>query len=145
MMLNCKRARRVMFSCTSLGVAALLSGCLATHDWVEDTVGAQVQTLTKRISQLETNLNEVNAQVSRLGPQIAETRTAVNAVDNRVTRVLANRLKRELVSQTHLQYATGKYALTPADVNALNTVLKTLQDNSTYTADLVGFTDDVGT
>jgi hypothetical protein len=45
-----------VFSYASLGAAALLSGCFATHDWVEETVGAQVQTLTKRVSQLETNL-----------------------------------------------------------------------------------------
>ena len=46
-MLNCNRARRVVFSCTSLGAAVLLSGCFATQDWVNETVGAQVQTLTK--------------------------------------------------------------------------------------------------
>jgi outer membrane murein-binding lipoprotein Lpp len=57
------RARRVVFSCAALGAAALLSGCFATHDWVEETVGAQVQTLTKRVSQLETGLGQVHAQV----------------------------------------------------------------------------------
>jgi len=133
-----------VFSCTSLGVAALLSGCFATHDWVEETVGAQVQTLTKRVSQLETNLGQVNAQVGKLGPQVAETRTAVDAVDNRLTRVLANRLKREMVSQVHLQFAGGKYELIQAHYDALNAVLKTLQDNPTYTVDVVGYTDGEG-
>jgi outer membrane protein OmpA-like peptidoglycan-associated protein len=86
----------------------------------------------------------VNAQVGQLGPQIAEPRTAVNAVDNRLTRVLANRLKREVVSQVHLQFAGGKYELTQAHYDALNAVLKTLQDNPTYTADVVGYTDGEG-
>ena len=36
-------------------------------------------------------------------PQIAESRTAVNAADSRITRVLANRFKREMVSQVHLR------------------------------------------
>jgi len=145
MMLNYTRARRIVYTCTSLGVAALLSGCFATQDWVNETVGAQVQTLTKRVSQLETNLGQVQAQVGQLGPQVAETRTAVNAVDNRVTRALASRNKRELVSQVPLLFATGKYELTQAHYETLNGVLKTLQDNPTYTADLVGFTDDIGT
>jgi hypothetical protein len=63
---------------------------------------------------LETNVGEVNAQVGKLGPQITETPTAVNAADNRVTRLLASRFKRELVSQEHLLFATGKYELLPA-------------------------------
>jgi len=145
MMLNYTRARRVVFTCASLGAAALLSGCFATQDWVNETVGAQVQTLTKRVSQLETNLGQVQAQVGQLGPQVAETRTAVNAVDNRITRALTNRNKQKLMSQVPLLFATGKYELTQAHYETLNGVLKTLQDNPTYTADLVGFTDDIGT
>jgi outer membrane protein OmpA-like peptidoglycan-associated protein len=144
MMLNYTRARRIVFTCTSLGAAALLSGCLATHDWVEETVGAQVQTLTKRVSQLETNLGQVSAQVAQLGPQVAETRTAVNAENTRVTRALASRNKREMVSQVHLQFAGGKYELGQAQHDALNGVLKSLQDNPTYTADVVGYTDGEG-
>ena len=143
-MLHYNRARRIVFTCTSLGAAALLSGCFATHDWVEETVGAQVQTLTKRVTQLESGLGQVNAQVGQLGSQVAETRTAVSAVDNRMTRVLANRLNREEVSQVHLQFAGGKYELTKAHYDALNGVLKTLQDNPTYTADVVGYTDGEG-
>jgi outer membrane protein OmpA-like peptidoglycan-associated protein len=142
--LKYNRARRVVFSCTALGAAALFSGCFATHDWVEETVGAQVQALTKRVSQLETGLGQVNAQVGQLGPQVAETRTAVNTMDNRLARAQSNRLKREEVSQVHLQFAGGKYEHTKAHYDALNGVLKTLQDNPTYTADVVGYTDGEG-
>jgi outer membrane protein OmpA-like peptidoglycan-associated protein len=143
-MLKYNRARRVVFSCTALGAAVLLSGCFATHDWVEETVGAQVQALTKRVSQLETGLGQVNAQVGQLGSQVTETRTAVNTMDNRFARAQSNRLKREEVSQVHLQFAGGKYGLTKAHYDALNGVLKTLQDNPTYTADVVGYTDGEG-
>src|SRR5262249_13152544 len=144
-MVNYTRTRRVVFSCAALGAAVLLSGCVATQDWVNETVGAQVQTLTTRVSRLETNVNEVNAQVGQLGPQLAASRAAVGAVDSRVTHSLATRLQPEMVSQLPLLFTTGKYELTQAHMNALNTLLKTLQDNPTYTADLVGFTDDVGT
>ena len=43
-----------------------------------------------------------------------------------------------------LQFAGGKSELTPAHHNTLNAVLKTLQDNPIYTADVVGYTDGEG-
>jgi hypothetical protein len=43
-----------------------------------------------------------------------------------------------------VQFASGKYALTQAHHDALNGVLQMLQDNPTYTADVVGYTDPVG-
>jgi outer membrane protein OmpA-like peptidoglycan-associated protein len=149
-MVKHKRVRRIMFRCATFGAAVVLAGC-ATKDWVNETVGVQEQALAKRVAQLEATLGQTNGQVGQLGTQLADTRTVAEAantkagaVDSRVTRALANRFQREVVSKMDLQFASGKSALLPAHHNALNSVLKRLQDHPTYTADVVGYTDGEG-
>jgi len=66
------------------------------------------------------------------------------AVDARVTKALANRLARTKVQEFRVTFETGRAELSSADEQTLQAAVKLLTDNATYTADVVGHTDDVG-
>ena len=145
-------------------VAPLLAsyGC-ATQNWVIDTVREMDKDIIARIARneaaaaaekvrVDTQLAEIRAigvdarnraDAAQRAADVAD-RKAV-AVDNRLTQVLANRLKRADVQQVDVQFDTGKSDLSPADRGALADVLKVLAANPTYTADVVGYTESVGT
>jgi outer membrane protein OmpA-like peptidoglycan-associated protein len=156
-----------------LGALALGSaGCVATQDWVNKQISqasAQLETkivqvengvaqgktaheqLSGRVTQLDGRVTNVDARVSQVATQVVETRTVANegvqkagAVDQRLTRTLDNRYRRELLSTVTLLFAPGKSALLPVHEDALGGVLKTLLENPTYTADIVGYTDAMG-
>jgi len=62
-----------------------------------------------------------------------------------VTQALSNRLKRTQVQQLDVTFETGKSEVSQSDRAALQGLLKVLADNPTYTIDVVGYTDSVGT
>ena len=67
-----------------------------------------------------------------------------NDVDGRVARSLANRYKRTLVVEFNVPFESGKTAVSDEARGTLQGAASTLMENPTYTADLVGYTDDVG-
>jgi len=155
-----------------LALALGLAGCVATQDWVNKQIAdsnARLETkivqvengvvqgksahdqLSGRVTQIDGRVTNVDGRVSQVTTQVAEVRTVANegvqkagAVDERLTRTLANRYRRELLSTVTLLFAPGKSALLPVHEDALGGVLKTLLENPTYTADIVGFTDSMG-
>ena len=67
------------------------------------------------------------------------------AVDARVTKSLANRLMRTQVQEFKVTFETGRAELSSAAEETLVSAAKLLAGNDTYTVDVVGHTDDVGT
>ena len=154
----------------TLVVPLLASYGCATQNWVVDTVREMDKDLVARVARIET---AAAAEKVRVDGQLAEIRGIATdarnradaaqraadaaqraadiadqkavAVDGRLTRVLANRLKRADVQQVEVSFDTGKSDLSPAARGALEGILKVLADNPTYTADVVGYTDTVGT
>ena len=153
-----------------LGAVALGSaGCLATQNWTNDEIRQMIAPIQTKVAQLEVNaaqektrvdgrltqidgrVTQVDGHVSQVATQVTQARAVADgavqkagAVDDRLTQALANRYKRELVSTVSLLFDPGKSALLPLHEAALLGVLKALADNPTYTADIVGFTDPVG-
>jgi outer membrane protein OmpA-like peptidoglycan-associated protein len=122
------------------------------------TMEAGLAVEKKRVDTLNTQVNELNAQLSavratateatRIGTdarQRADAATAkVDAVDVRVASALADRFKRMPVKEFRVTFETGRAELSgPAQSSILDAV-KVLADNPTYSADVVGYTDDVG-
>lgn len=148
-------------------------GC-ATQTWVIDTVREMDKDLVARVERIEAAAAAEKARVDaamaaekvRVDGQLTEIRGIATdarsradaaaqaaqvadqkavAVDGRVTQALANRLKRTQVQQAVMTFDTGKSDLSQADRATLQGILKVLTDNPTYTADVVGYTDTVGT
>ena len=134
-----KMSRAVLIACAAIGVA----GC-ATQDWVKQYVREQNRPIEERVAQ-------VDARVTQVGQQTAEARkvadSGVNkasAVDGRVSQALANRYKRTELESVPVRFGTGKFTLSSEQKASLDNVLKALEENPTYTADVVGHTDAVG-
>jgi len=168
MTLNARLGSTLVLGALALGSA----GCVATHDWVNQQIAAANGPLQTKIAQLENGIVQgktahdqlngrvtqvdgrvttVDGRVNQVAAQVVEARTVANdgvqkagAVDERLTRTLANRYRRELFSTVTLLFAPGKSALLPVHEDALGGVLKTLLENPTYTADIVGYTDAMG-
>ena len=106
-------------------------GIVATEDWVKNYVRTQTTPIETKVG-----------QVSLVADDGVKRATAADA---RVTQALANRYKRTTVETVQLRYRSGQFALLPEHKTTLARVLKSLADNPTFTADIVGYTDAAGT
>ena len=104
-----------------------------------------------RVDQLTTQLAAVSAtatEATRIGTDARQRADAAaakgEAVDGRVTRALANRLARTQVQEFKVTFEEGRAELSGAAQQTLQGAVKLLADNATYTADVIGHTDDVG-
>ena len=114
--------------------------------------------LTGRVDEQGKQLAEQGRQLTEQGRQLAQTTATAaraleagtvagqkaNEVDGRVTRSLANRFKRTPVAEFNVAFDSGKSVIPDEAQRTLQGVAKVLLENPTYTADLVGYTDDVG-
>jgi outer membrane protein OmpA-like peptidoglycan-associated protein len=130
-------------------------GC-ATQTWVIETIREMDKELVARFEKDEA---AAAAETVRVNGQLAEIRgigvdargradraqSTADGVNSRVTQVLANRLKRAPVVQLDITFETGKADINQLDRAALQALLPTIKDNPTYTVDIVGYTDTVGT
>ena len=122
----------------------------------QDQAGlAQVNT---RVTQLDGRVNQVDARVTQVDGRVTQVATdvtavhkmadesasAVSAVNARVTSALANRFNRQVVEIVSLRFGPGQFKLLPFHHEALQRVVKTLGDHHTYSADVMGFTDGIG-
>ncbi len=114
--------------------------------------------LTGRVDEQTKQSTEQNRQLTEQAKQLTQTTGTVdralqtgnaagqkaNDVDGRVARSLANRYKRTLVVEFNVPFESGKTAVSDEARRTLQGAASTLMENPTYTADLVGYTDDVG-
>ncbi len=114
-------------------------------------VDARLTQIDGRVTQVDGRVTQVDGRVSQVATQVTEARKVADegvqkagAVDGRLTRVLANRLKRTPVLQVAMFFKPGNSDLSAEAQTALQGVVKLMADNPTYTADVVGFTDRVG-
>jgi len=130
-------------------------GC-ASQTWVVETIREMDKEMVARF---EKNEAAAAAETVRVNGQLAEIRaigvdargradraqSTADGVNTRVTQGLANRLKRAQVQQLDVTFETGKADISQADRAALQGLLPTIKDNPTYTVDVIGYTDTVGT
>ena len=143
------------------GVALGLTGCaadggspfgvIATEEWVRHYVREQNAPIQAKLSQVDGRVTQVDGRVTQVDGQTAEARKVADdgvrratAADTRLTQALANRYKRTLVEAVSLRYAPNQVMLTSDHTSILARVLKVLEDNPTYTVEIVGYTDASG-
>jgi outer membrane protein OmpA-like peptidoglycan-associated protein len=143
------------------GVALGLSGCaadggspfgvFATEEWVRNYVREQNAPIQAKVAQVDGRVTQVDGRVTQVAGQTAEARKVADdgvrratAADTRLTQALADRYKRTLVEALSLRYASNQFMLTSEHTTILTHVLKVLEENPTYTADIVGYTDASG-
>ena len=130
-------------------------GC-ATQTWTVETIREMDKELVARMAKIEATaaaekirvdgqLNEIRGIAVDARNRADTAQAKADSVDARVTKNLANRLKREQVQTLDVTFETGKSDLSQSDRAALQGILKVLADNPTYTLDIVGYTDTVGT
>jgi outer membrane protein OmpA-like peptidoglycan-associated protein len=100
------------------------------------------------VSKTATEATRIGTEATRIGNDAQKSADAAmakgEAVDARVTKALANRLARTQVQEFKVMFDVGRAELSDAAQQTLQGAVKLLADNATYTADVVGYTDDVG-
>lgn len=139
-----------------LGAVMLGSFGCATQTWTVETIREMDKELVARMAKIEATaaaekirvdgqLNEIRGIGVDARNRADTSQKKADSVDGRVTQNLANRLKREQVQALDVTFETGKSDISQSDRSALQGLLKPLADNPTYTVDVVGYTDTVGT
>jgi outer membrane protein OmpA-like peptidoglycan-associated protein len=130
-------------------------GC-ATQTWTIETIREMDKELVARMAKIEATaaaekirvdgqLNEIRGIAVDARSRADRAQSTADGVNTRVTQNLANRLKRAQVQTLDVTFETGKSDISQSDRSALQGLLKGLADNPTYTVDVVGYTDTVGT
>jgi outer membrane protein OmpA-like peptidoglycan-associated protein len=161
------RSRPAVRACLWMVLALTPLGCATRQQLLEmetefktrmTKMEAGLATEKGRVDQLTTQLAAVRAtateatrigtEATRIGNDARQRADAAaakgDAVDGRLTRALANRLTRTPVQEFRVTFETGRAELSSPAEQALQGAVKLLADNGTYTADVVGHTDDVG-
>jgi outer membrane protein OmpA-like peptidoglycan-associated protein len=158
---------RAVRTCVWTALALIPLGCATQQQRVEletefkarmTKMEAALATEKGRVDKLTTELASVSAtatEATRIGTEATRIGTAAQksadaaaakgeAVDARVTKALANRLVRTQVQEFKVLFEEGRVDLSAAAQQTLESAVKLLADNPTYTADVVGHTDDLG-
>jgi outer membrane protein OmpA-like peptidoglycan-associated protein len=147
-------------TCLWMTLALMPLGCATHQQLLEmDTehkarmakLEAGLATEKGRVDQLTIQLAAVSAtatEATRIGIDARQRADAAaakgEAVDGRLTKALANRLTRTQVQEFKVTFELGRADLSDTARQALQSAAKLLADNATYTADVVGHTDEVG-
>jgi outer membrane protein OmpA-like peptidoglycan-associated protein len=147
-------------TCVWMALALTPLGCATSQQLLElDTqykarmakMEAGLATEKGRVDQLTTQLAAVSAtatEAKAIGTDARQRADAAaakgEAVDARLTKALANRLARNQVQEFKVTFEPGRAELSSAAEQTLQDAVKLLAGNATYTADIIGHTDEVG-
>ena len=140
----------------------LISGCLATRDWVQNHVTEQLFPVNKRISDTEANVTQlggrvsnVEGQVQTMSQQIADLDKRLSQTDAKADQALDNIQRLKLERKMVLDMKQGAFfsnnstVLTEQARRDIDSFLSDLKGEASGTGNLVfvvaGFTDNVGT
>jgi outer membrane protein OmpA-like peptidoglycan-associated protein len=132
----------------------LLSGCVATQDWVQTYVTEQLFPLNKRISDNEAGLTQVGGRVDKMASQIADLDSRLNQTTAKADRALDNlqhlKLERKLMLDLKQGafFASNTTVLTAQAKKDIDSCLSDLKGDPDGTTSLLfvvaGYTDNVG-
>jgi len=109
---------------------------------------AAVRATATEATRIGNEATRIGNEATRIGTDARQRADAAaakgEAVDGRVTSALVNRFKRAQVQEFRVAFDTGRADLTAAAERTLEGAQKLLAENATYSADVVGYTDDVG-
>ena len=111
---------------------------------LEADLAAEAKRLDGDISAVRTTANDATriGQDARVRADAALDKSV--AVDARVGKAMANRFKRAPVQEFRIMFETGRAELSTRAQETLLTAITLMTQDPTYTADVIGFTDDVG-
>ena len=84
------------------GLMLLMSGCVATQDWVQTHVSEQLFPVNKLLSEIEAGLTQTNTRVSGLERQTQQMSAQIAQLDSRVNQANA-KADRALEQIQHLK------------------------------------------
>lgn len=154
------------------GLSGLVSGCVATRDFVREVVGQQkaesdqrftqvtdevgrveqkvntesqrVEGMGFRVGKLETGLDEVGTTARNAHQRADAAMAKADGVDERLTRLWNKRNARNMVESVDVRFAFNRFDLDDGAQTALLNVIREMQANPQLTVDLAGFTDPTG-
>ena len=166
--------RRIMMSVGVLVPAVLLatSGCVATRNWVQETVGrrtteidqkvttvaterrqdaARIDDQGKRLDGVEVSVRDGAQKLDSLTPQVTEAtksasdaRTRADEVDGRLTRLWDKRNVRNLSESFTVKFRFNRADLDDAAQTTLVPLVRDLQQNPKLMIELEGYADPKG-
>jgi OmpA-OmpF porin, OOP family len=147
-------------TCLWIALALTPLGCATSQQLLElDTqykarmakMEAGLATEKGRVDQLTTQLAAVSTTATEAkgigtdARQRADSAAAKGeALDARLTKALANRLARAQVQEFKVTFEPGRAELSSEAQQTLQDAVKLLSGNATYTADVIGHTDEAG-
>ena len=150
------------FSLLAICSMLLISGCVATQDWVKEYLPEQLFPLNKRISDNEANINQVSGrvtgvegQVAKMADQIADLESRLNQTNAKADRALESLQRLKPERKLVLNFSEGAHFSSNSivfsgqakkDVDSFLSDLKgDAEENSNLLYVVAGHTDSVGT
>ena len=147
-------------------VALMVSGCVATRNWVTETVNkkeveidqkiggvdSKVAAQSQRVDGVDTRLKTAEGGLVETGQVAKGAReradgafSKADEVDGRLTRLWSNRNVRDLVEAQQILFGFDKWELNDNAQTSLLSLVKEMKENVRLTVDLQGYADPVGT
>ncbi len=146
-------------------VALMVSGCVATRNWVTEHVNkkeveidqkiggvdSKVAAQSQRVDGVDTRLKTAEGGLVETGQLAKGARERADGafgkadeVDSRLTRLWSNRNVRDLVETQQVLFGFDKWELNDNAQTALNSLVKEMKENVRLTVDLEGYADPTG-
>src|SRR6266446_5581756 len=146
-------------------VALMVSGCVATRNWVTEHVNkkeveidqkiggvdSKVATQSQRVDGVDTRLKTAEGGLVETGQVAKGAReradgafSKADEVDGRLTRLWSNRNVRDLVEAQQILFGFDKWELNDNAQTSLLSLVKEMKENVRLTVDLQGYADLVG-
>jgi outer membrane protein OmpA-like peptidoglycan-associated protein len=146
-------------------VALMVSGCVATRNWVTEHVNkkeveidqkiggvdSKVAAQGQRVDGVDTRLKTAEGGLAETGQVAKSAReradgafSRADEVDGRLTRLWSNRNVRDLVETQQVLFGFDKWNLNDNSQTALLSLIKEMKENVRLTVDLEGYADPTG-
>jgi outer membrane protein OmpA-like peptidoglycan-associated protein len=143
--------RIVTWSAPLVLAAVATTGCVATKDWVNETLGKRQTQIDQRFTTVDGRIVGVEGGLKEVGDASRQAQGRADAaygradeVNTRLTRLWTGRHTRTVVETTHVQFGFDRWDLSDGAQTALLGIIKELKGNPDLSVDLEGFTDPTG-
>ena len=156
----------------TLPALVLITGCVATRTWVEETVGKRTTDIDQRVVTIDKERRQDSGRIDQQGQRVDEhgqridglgrqvqglegsvgqaadaakgAHTRADAVDARLTRLWDNRHVRKVADTMTVKFSFNSADLDDAAQTSLLAVVRELQQNSRLMIELEGYADPKG-
>lgn len=143
--------KRIVIGVIFPTVLVTAGGCVATRDWVQETVDKRVGALdadrrqdAARVDQQGRRLDGLEGSVNEVSATARGARTRADEVDARLTRLWDKRNARDLSDSVSVQFGFNRSDLDDAAQTSLVALVRELQQNPKLMVELQGYADAKG-